>query len=47
MKKMNMYEAPKADVIEMQMTMILMSSGEGPTGTNPTIVNPGSGDSPE
>ena len=36
MKKMNkMYEAPKAEVIEMQMPVVLMESGpdENPTGT--------------
>lgn len=34
MKKMNKtYEAPMAEVIEMQMPVVLMESGTTPTGT--------------
>jgi hypothetical protein len=38
MKKMN-YEAPVAEMIEMQASMVLMSSGETPT--EPTQIEQG------
>lgn len=39
MKKMNkMYEAPKAEVIEMQMPTVLMISGE-PSGDGDPVID--------
>ena len=41
MKKMNkIYEAPKAEMIEMEMPVVLMASSNGEAGENPVIVDP-------
>ena len=35
-----MYEAPKAEVIEMEMPVVLMGSADGTAGENPIPVEP-------
>lgn len=45
MKKMN-YEAPKAEMIEMQMPVVLAETVPGSSGQDPTVGPTGPGNDP-